>query len=277
MVVSHPNVPVVNAGSLYINGLQLSWLAGVVSVSAGSCRDSSNVDDILLQSSVSIALNVYGANGVDINAYNPSTPGKLYVNSFYHVYLIGDSKGYQPTAAMLSLDLVPNQPSPPSVVGVLSLPLGYDMYRRVGTLFTDNGATPAIIGFSQYGNGNSRTIWYYNLLRAFSYSAGASPTVFTANEIGQGVPSGPEAYEAWMIVDYTPTAAANFIQMSPFAANPSGTGMIKFGCGGAGALQNNVLLVPTSPDAAGYPSVFYESSAAGDSVTVSVVGYKDYL
>lgn len=284
-----PNIPVVNAGNLYVQGLKLTWQATTpalalptISVQAGSCRDSQNIDDIILPAPVTLVVNQFGANGLDINAYNPATPSKLYTNSFYYVYLIGDSTEYQPTAVFLSLDFVPNQPSAPTVVGKINLPLGYDMYRRIGYVFTTNDTIPVIQGFSQYGSSNLREMWYFNLLRGFTYAGGASPILFTPNEIAQGVPFGPTSYEAIVIVDYIPTAAPNFIEMSsyealPITTVPTSTGMIKFGCGDAAAIQNIVLTIPTSPDPVGYPAVWYKSTAAGDSVTVSVVGYKDYL
>lgn len=123
-----PNIPIVNAGTLYVDGLQLNWLqtaptgyvtGQTVLMQPGSCRDSSNVNDIMLPQAltystsppslyvpppvpVTVAINginvpvgslirgnALGANGVDVGTLASST--YLLANSMYAVYVIADS------------------------------------------------------------------------------------------------------------------------------------------------------------------------------------------
>ena len=79
--------PMVNAGSLYINGLGISpgTTNVLVNVAAGAARDSTNQDDIVFGSSVIINSAVNGANGLDTGS------ATLANNTFYYVFAIGSS------------------------------------------------------------------------------------------------------------------------------------------------------------------------------------------
>ena len=101
-------------------------------ISAGQCRDSANMIDMGIGSSyvvpyqglavsTPLVLNagVNGANGLDT--------GSLAASSMYAVYIIGDSRGYNATASILSLA---SNSSP-------LLPSGYDSYRVIGYWATD--------------------------------------------------------------------------------------------------------------------------------------------
>ena len=84
--MSTPNTPIVNAGTMYINNLQLSWNASEVttlSLSAGEARDSTNTNDIILNDPVIIYGNFVGPNGMD--------QAPIANNSQYAVYVIASS------------------------------------------------------------------------------------------------------------------------------------------------------------------------------------------
>src|SRR5208283_4100787 len=81
--------PQVNAGLLYVNGLDVSWVSTTaLSVAAGAARDSSNVNDIVSPTAVSISSAINGAGGLDT--------GTIAASTFYAVYIIGSSLSANP-------------------------------------------------------------------------------------------------------------------------------------------------------------------------------------
>jgi hypothetical protein len=171
-------IPIVNAGLEYVNGLNLVYVATppspfvtgkVFVMGAGACRDSSNQNDIVMDQQLDVdghpiffddlklgaiinGLQV-GANGVDL--------APLEALKLYAVYVIGDSTKYKPTAGLLSL----RYPFGTIVVdGVVQevpiLPVGYDMFRRVGWVRTT--ATAFLEPWFQYGVGQERMYYWEN-------------------------------------------------------------------------------------------------------------------
>lgn len=62
-----PNTPIVNAGVKYVNGLLLTRTGNkTLGVAAGAARDSSNTNDIILDTAASVNGLFVGANGVDM-------------------------------------------------------------------------------------------------------------------------------------------------------------------------------------------------------------------
>lgn len=246
--MSIPNTPIVNAGVKYVNGLEIAKTAAkVISMAAGAARNSTNENDIVLSSSVSINGATVGANGVDVAA--------IVLNSFYAVYVIGDSTKYESTAALLSLSAT-----------TPSLPGGYDMYRRVGWVLTDGSAN--ILQFWQYGEGQERQ-YYYDV--GISELSGGSATTFTAIDLATSVP--PIATEVLFDVTFTPDGATEVAEFLPFGSAAS-SGFIRFGYGVAGA-QVGVVTVPCRLDS-GVPKVLYKV-ASGDTLTLLTVGFTDFM
>lgn len=243
-----PNSPIVNAGIKYVNGLDIAKTAAkTLSLAAGAARDSSNTNDITLDEAVTINGATVGANGVDVAA--------IVLNSFYAVYVIGDSTGYEDTAGLLSLD--DEQPS---------LPGGYDMYRRVGWILTDGSAN--ILQFWQYGEGQERT-YYYDV--GISELSGGSSATFAAVDLATSVP--PQATEVLFDITYTPNGATDVAEFLPFGSAAS-SGFIRFGCGVAAA-QVGSITVPCRLDS-GVPKIQYKVTA-GDTLTLLTTGFKDYM
>src|SRR6478609_5307230 len=111
------STPITNARQYYINGLQLAYLTGTtMTVSAGRCSNSTNVNDI----SVGLPLNVAatqtgvlpvaaGTGAVTINTAATGAAGldtgAMANNTFYAVYAIGDSYGINDGSAIISANL----------------------------------------------------------------------------------------------------------------------------------------------------------------------------
>ncbi len=258
--MSIPNSPIVNAGLLYVNGLNIAKTAAkVISMSLGNARDSTDINDIILDttnphvSSGVISINgaTVGANGVDMAA--------IVLSSFYAVYVIGDSTDYQPTAGLLSLNTT-----------IPVLPEGYDMFRRVGWILTDGSAN--ILQFWQYGSGQLRT--YYYDVGISVLSAGASGTFVEVN-LDTAVPL--LATEVLFNYTFTPGAATDVAHFLPFGSTAT-NGIIQIS-GGVAVAQIGMVTVPTQSDgsaAPADPAILYKVSGT-DTLTLLVAGYKDIL
>lgn len=144
-----PNVPVVNAGLLYVNGLTLT--AGPINadilstatllIGPGQARDSTNVNDIELEATATLNTALAGVvNGLD--------QGALAATTKYAVYVIGDSTQYNDTGTLLSTSFT----NP-------ILPFGYDMFRRIGTVLS-NPAGTRLLNFHQRGTDSIRNTYY---------------------------------------------------------------------------------------------------------------------
>lgn len=238
------STPMVNAGTKYIDGLQLAWLTGTtMTVSAGAARNSSNLNDIILDATVTINTAVQGAGGLDI--------GAMANNTFYAVYAIADSYKNVPTSALISADLT--QPL---------LPGDYDMYRRIGYVLTDGAA--AILEFRQTGISNDRTMWYDAGIQELN--AGAS-AVYAAVNIASSVPA--SAIEVIFDVILTPTGAADAVHLQPTGATAADGYAVLTGAV-AGVVQRAPLRVPCNAT----PSIDYKVVGT---VTLNTRGYIDQL
>jgi hypothetical protein len=86
---------------------------GLLDITPGDCRDSSNCFNICLPEQVTIDFTQTGAGGLDT--------GSPAADQWYAVHVIGDSNCVNPTSAMVSASLF-----------LPTLPAGYDIFRRVG-------------------------------------------------------------------------------------------------------------------------------------------------
>lgn len=257
-MVAQPETPIVNAGSLYINGFIIAATGTVVTVGRGAARDSTNTNDLIVSSTVNlINLATNGANGLDT--------GALVANRFYAVFVIGDSTRYKPNAFLASLD--PVNPV---------LPIGYDMFRRVGWARTDGSAVLSRI--TEYGDGLTR--FYYYEVPLTILTAG-NATTFSAGFIDLTTSSFVPplqllSAEADPIINinlsYTPNSAANVAEFALF--NSPLAPMVRFGTGVAAVQVGNVN-VPTFLTSVA--SIRYRVSSASDALTLTIVGFQDLL
>ncbi len=145
-----PQYPIVNAGELYLNGLQLSMnvldVTKIINVAPGAARDSKNINDIVLQVPTALRTDRSGLNGLDTGFYASDMLYAIYIigSSTHKVSASQDVSPY-PVGALLSREFV--RPY---------LPVGYDMFRRVGAVLTDS--TGDIVPFVQVGNDTRRTM-----------------------------------------------------------------------------------------------------------------------
>lgn len=277
-----PNTPIVNQGLLYVNNLQMSAGAlngdnlttATVIVAAGQCRDSTDTNDIDLSAAATlnpVASNTGKVNGLDV--------GTIAIDLLYAVYVIADSTAYRPTGTLLSLNFT-----------TPTLPFGYDMFRRVGTVLTAHGAA-RFVYFNQRGNGAGRDIWYsYNTL-VLNAGNQTALTAINLTKLAAGnanvVPL--TASKAYVFAALTADAGAarsaifsadatiTVANGGAIAADP-GTGEVIMSAFTSTAV-NASLIVPVTPSAGPVlpMQTFYAVSNGAAALNVSVQGYQDLL
>jgi hypothetical protein len=266
------NDPIYLLPYLYISGLNISIASTtVISIAPGQARDSSdNIDMPVgfpnLQGNVLPAIQfqnympplfvnsaVNGANGLD--------SGSLIATMDYAIYLIGDSRGYNPVAGILSLT---SNPYP-------LLPLGYDSYRLIGFIQTGGSATFVASSTNPINMRNSRA---YYLSPAVSVLSGGSATTFTAINLSTPVPTTTARdVIVFLQVVFTPAAIGDTVQFRPTGeGTPQTAGLVTITGIAAGIAQTQYIQVYCGVSG-GLPEIDYKVTASGDSVSVLVVGY----
>lgn len=244
------NTPIVNARVAYVNGLALAYgTAATFTMAAGAASNSNDINDIVLPALVTNTITSVGPNGVDIAA--------AVLSSFYAVYVIGDSSGYQPTASLISLSATAPR-----------LPFGYDMFRRVGYILTDGSAN--LLKFWQYGNGSVKDMWYDTGIATPAITTSAT---YVSQSLAAGIPPSM-ACEAFLKIDYTANSATNICTMAPYGSTAS-VGMIVFGYGVAAA-QQGMAVVPCALNSTA-PSITHKETSSSDALVILVAGYRDNL
>lgn len=260
-----PNVPIVNAGLEYINGLEIDYNAGTptVTVNAGQCRDYTNTNDIILPESVIVSGLKVGANGVDVVIFTSGAP------AIYAVYAIGDSTDYYPGAALFSLD-----------EDVPQLPKGYDMYRRIGYVRSPLGTTN-VSKWYQSGSSSTR-VYYYDLPFAQTLPS-PLPTSYTLFNF-----QSPSKADLLILdIAFTPAVAGDLVEFLPFdspaaIADPTTAfGCARFGGGALGvkSVAPVTILVDPLANSFGfvYPTALFKVSSASDTLVINAVGFVDLL
>ncbi len=262
-----PQIPVVNAGLLYINGLQLSnnatTPATLLNIAAGAARDSTNTNDIVLSDAVVLNLAAQGSLGIDT--------GAVAANTLYAVYVIGSSS--HPVNSSVEVSAYPTSVVLSTNFSRPYLPANYDMFRRVGAVRSDGSSQFAL--FAQSGQGSSRRMWY-GVPLATSITAGASTAyaVVGLNAVNSGVPivSGVVAH---LNVTLTPATAGNKVFLQPVGA--ASTVNITSMSGDVAAVAHNAQLSSPIGIASSLANLNYKVTAGGDAVAIQVAGYEDAL
>ena len=175
----------------YVNGLTASWLSTTtLTLNTGACSDSTNNIDMVVPTALTLNCNYTGINGLDT--------GALVASTFYYVFVIGDSNGFN-----LPVGLVSTSATAPI------LPYGYDSFRMVDIKVTSSGS----LFLLSYTNGEYAT-------REFIYDAplttGSSSltTSYVALPLTACVaPIGtPDVH---FIATFTPNAAGHIVYVQP--------------------------------------------------------------
>lgn len=257
---------------LYISGLTIAPASTtLLSVAPGAARDQNNIMDMVVglsnyfgninpavqianyQPGLLINSAINGVNGLDTGTIAASTQ--------YAVYLIGDSRNYNTTAAVISLT---SQPAP-------VMPTGYDSYRLIGFIETDGSShfvyathkPQNIAGFLQYYNSP-----------AIAVLTGGNATTFTAIDLttSSAVPTTtlPNVIVGLLVV-FTPAAAGDVVQFRPTGS--SATSNIPTITGIAAGIAQTQYLVMIAGVGSSKPEIDYLVTSGSDAVTVSVASW----
>jgi hypothetical protein len=260
------STPVTNARQAYINGLKLAYVsATTMTVTAGRCGNSTNVNDI----SVGLPLNVAatqtgelpvdaGTGTVTINTAATGVAGldtgAMANDTFYAVYAIGDSYGNNPGSACISANLT----SP-------LLPAGYDMSFRIG--FIKSNGSAQILAFRQDGCGLDRWMWYDAAI-ATGVTAGASAS-YAAVDCSASLPAATPTMVNFLC-SFSPTGTNDKLVLVPGTSTAT-AGYATLSGTGAGVTGN--LVCPT--DSPVTDAVDYK--VTGTAAAISVAAYLDQL
>lgn len=231
----------------FIEGFALARASNTTAtLGVGSCRDSTDDQNIVLSSGVTINFGVVGANGLDT--------GTIGATKLYYIYSIADSLGGNATAGVASLSSTP------------LLPSGYDIYRRVGWLRT-NGSSQ-LLAFYQVGNGNYRQYFYDTMIAVLTN--GTSQTL-AAIDLTNMVPV-QDNMPVYLHVQFTPATAGDNVKFAPFGSTatviPGVSGVV------ASQVQQAQIKVLSKLDTA-TPKVLYINSAASCDSDIWLFGFED--
>ena len=245
------NFSIVNAPNLYVDGLRITWdTEKLITVSPGAARDSTNSNDITLSAPIILNNQITGPQGLDIGIAG---------QGMYFVYLIGDSTLYSPTSAVFSLSSTGPQ-----------LPMGYNMWRRIGSVsMRQNGPNVFIIKrFKQYGNSQDR-LNLYAIAYPVLFQTACAPD--TAINLSLAVP--PVETLVLFTSKYISTGAIDYAILSQetnvSAAEP--TAWMGVGVTGTSYAQVQCGCSVNSQDQA---IVYAQNSGL---LTLNVAGYWNYL
>lgn len=296
-----PAIPIVNQGNLYVNGLQVTAGAlnadnlttGTLIIANGAARDSTNVNDIVLPTTVLptaanpnnlptdanapfYTLNpaVNGRNGLDV--------GTIAIDTLYAVYAIaasGEQSSKNTNLIQPGVLLSTNFSTP-------TLPYGYDMYRRIGTVLTAHAAA-RFVYFAQRGNGAQRDTWYNVPFTVLSGATGAGTdalTSFNLTSTAAGTANVVPITASKAYILSALTADAGGTRTAVYAANNTVTianaataGMV-ITSSPASTVTSASLIIPISSTAGIMPmKAYYALSNTSASLSVSVQGFLDLL
>jgi hypothetical protein len=241
------NTQIVNQPYLYVDRLSLSWASTTtLSGTAGAARDSTNVYDIQISSTTTINSAINGANGLDT--------GDMVADTYYAVYVIGDTTNTNPGAYLLST----SQTEP-------TLPYGYDVFRRIGQTKTD-GASHFLL-FWQSGGGNQKKYFWDQF---FDTGTSTGTTTFTQVFLNVLVP--PSADVAIMLCGIVPNVNGDAIFLRRTGSTTNSSHIFVTGPSTTGQ-SSNIFEMPVDSE----QSIEYKTSSASDTPIIIVAGFIDNL
>jgi hypothetical protein len=195
---------------------------------------------------------IVGANGLDQGAIAASTQ--------YAIYLIADSRGYNPVAGVISL----------TSNAFPLLPFGYDSYRLLGFIETDSSMH--FVYATHEPQLMAQSLSYY-LQPAVSVLSGGNATTFTGVDLNSAVPSGtlPNVIVELLVV-FIPAAIGDTVVFRPTGSSAT-AGLVTIVGKVAGVAQTQYVQVIAGVNGSSHASIDYEVSSSSDSVSVSVVGW----
>ncbi len=254
---------------LYVSGLQLSAASTtVMAVAPGAARDSNNNIDMVVGLNNYFEVDVPAVQFLDyqpgllinsaVNGVNGLDTGTIAASTQYAVYLIGDSRHYKNTAAVISLT---SNPAP-------LLPSGYDSYRLIGFWQTDSSSHWV---YATHKPQNIAGLLTYFNVPALSVLSGGNATSFTVIDLttNAAVPTTtlPNVIVV-LLVTFTPAAAGDVVTFRPTGQT---TGSYWTITGVTAGIAQSQYLTMFAGVGSSKPEIDYLVTASGDAVSVSVI------
>lgn len=265
------NDPIYALPHLYISGMNISFASTtVIAIAPGQCRDMNDIIDMPVswpdannninpailfqnyQQPLLINSAINGVNGLDAGTIAASTQ--------YAIYVIGDSRGYNLVAGLLSLA---SNAAP-------TLPAGYDSLRLIGFAETD-GSSHFVYATHEPQSMNGAL--QYFLSPAVSVLSGGNSTTFAGVDLNTPVPSGtlPNVIVQFLAT-FTPVAAGDIAVLRPTGSTAT-TGLVTITGVAAGIAQTQYVTVVAGVNGSSHASVDYEVTSASDALSLSVASW----
>lgn len=240
----------------YVSGLDSFWTSTtVVGFNAGACRSFDNTLDMVTAGTTSVNIGSSGANGLDT--------GVKAANTWYRLFIIGDSTGVNSPVGILSLSATP------------TFPAGYNKFRRVGAVRTN--ASSNILKFNSVGTGSYRQIFWDDVVASFTVLTNGAATTFTAVSLVSSVaPISAFVY----LYSYFNNSALLGGAADQFIYRPTGSAVtiansVNKLSPGSKTSAAGLYGVPTQMYCDGSQSIDYAVTSANDTLTIVVQGYVD--
>jgi hypothetical protein len=257
---------------LYISGLSISPASTtLLAIAPGAARDSTNSIDMVVG-----LQNYFGINNPPLqffgyqagllinsalNGVNALDIGTIAASTQYAIYLIGDSRNYNTTAAVLSLT---SNVAP-------TLPQGYDSYRLIGFIETDGSSHFVYATHKPQNIGG--LLQYFNS-PAISVLSGGNATTFTAIDLTTNSAIATTTLPnviVNLLVNFTPAAVGDIVQFRPTGSSATGNLVTITGIA-AGIAQSQYVQVIAGVGSS-KPEIDYLVSSSSDAVSVSVAAW----
>lgn len=245
----------------YIDGAELSWTSvSEVTVAPAFVRSSDDTYDIYLAASQVVDIARAGAkpvlNGLDAGAEAADT--------WYAVYVIGDSTGVNAGATILSANFT-----------TPTLPAGYNVYRRIGAVRNNAGSN--FIKFNQVWNGPVRRYWYDVDVAdvALDLNGGHEIAFFTVTLTALMPPTSQACFlSAAFLAPTVGGAVTDLLTLRPTGANAT-DGPINIRAGVLGA-TGGILTSVECPTSSGQ-QIDYKVTDADDTAELWFIGFDDEI
>lgn len=238
----------------YIDVLEVEFKnVTTVTVSVGNARSDDDTFNIILASSTDAVITVSGAGGLDT--------GVEAGNTFYSVWVIGDSAGVNATDTLLSVS-----------VSSPTLPAGYDKQRLVG--WVRNNASSDFRQFSSSGIGRVRHIVNEVEEAELSIRDGAGSTTFVTESLAAFVPPGTKRHDMAIEFDMDSDTDKFFYRsgLNTFATVANTPRKVGQGISSATFGFDDMVLTNLSCNPA-TPNFQWASTVAGNDVELHSLGY----
>ena len=234
---------------LYMNGYSISNNVAApntaIDITAGKCKDSTDVFDIVTNSTITVNGTASGINGLDT--------GTLQASKVYRVFAVSSPITGLPTMCMLSLSTIP------------FLPYGYLAYKVIGWVVTD--ASAHFLKAYWHGERNNR-LMMFDAPQATAVTAGAA-TTYTAVDLSALVPAA-DGIPVYLATAFTPGAASRTLSMQPYGA--TGDAVVITGQVTSVIVTTNSMVISKLNGL--LPEVSYKVANAGDAVAIKVAGFQ---